>query len=275
MLTSGAGYRAQQGERHIDSLIQNIVNQSGTFPIAIMNCRSLSPWSFNSQPSSRAASSASVGQSSGRMEPLFFPFSTMNVSPSRSTTTTTATYSSRSSLPPGRCSASIPSSFVVKKEQRQTSPLPSTNDKKKQLQVRFDPTVRGKTFECSPHDLEQTWHPTEAFCHFEEQMRSDVRVARQLLKKKTSGSPLDIHDEMTLEATPTRGIEQFLSKTTFIDRTTKQRAVLQTVLEAQQRRLPADHISILSSKRSHEARERALSYGTVDAAVAASCHMWS
>ena len=174
----------EKEERHIDSLIQNIVNQSGTFPIAIMNCRSLSPWSFNSQPSSRAASSASVGQSSGRMEPLFFPFSTMNVSPSRSTTTTTATYSSRSSLPPGRCSASIPSSFVVKKEQRQTSPLPSTNDKKKQLQVRFDPTVRGKTFECSPHDLEQTWHPTEAFCHFEEQMRSDVRVARQLLKLK-------------------------------------------------------------------------------------------
>ena len=74
---------------------------------------------------------------------------------------------------------------------------------------------------------------------------------------------------MTLEATPTRGIEQFLSKSTFIDRTTKQRAVLQTVLEAQQRRLPADHISILSSKLSHEARERALSYGTVDAAVLA------
>ena len=204
-----------------------------------MNCRSLS------------ASSASVGQSSGRMKPLFSPFSTMNVS------------------------ASIPSSFVVKKEQRQPSPLPSTNNKNKQRQVRFDPTVRGKTFECSPHDLEQTWHPEGAFCHFEEQMRSDVKVARQLLKKKASGSPLDIHDEMTLKATPTRGIEQFLSKSTLIDRMTKHRAVLQTVLEAQQRRLPADHISILSSNLSREARERALSYGTVDAAEAASYHMWS
>lgn len=80
---------------------------------------------------------------------------------------------------------------------------------------------------------------------------------------------------MTLEATPTRGIEQFLSKSTFIDRTTKQRAVLQTVLEAQRRKFPADHISILSSNLSLEARERALSYGTADAAVAASCHMWS
>ena len=163
----------------------------------------------------------------------------------------------------------------MKKEQRQPSPLPSTNNKNKQRQVRFEPTVRGKTFECSPHDLEQTWHPEGAFCHFEEQMRSDVKVARQLLKKKASGSPLDIHDEMTLKATPTRGIEQFLSKSTLIDRVTKQRAVLQTVLEAQQRRLPADHISILSSNLSREARERALSYGTVDAAEAASYHMWS
>ena len=253
-----------------------MVNQSETFPIAIMNYRSLSPSSFNSQPSSAASSaSARVGLSSGRMEPLFSPFSTLTVAPSRLTTTTTATCSSRSSLPRDQCSAPLPSSFVAEKEQRQPSPLPSTNNKKKQLQVRFDPTVRGKTFECSPHELEQTWHPKEAFCHFEEQMRSDVKVARQLLKKKASGSPLDIHDEMTLEATPTRGIEQFLSKSSFIDRTTQQRAVVQTVVEAQQRRLPADHIAVLSSNLSHEARERALTYGTVDAAVAASCHMWS
>jgi len=144
-----------------------------------------------------------------------------------------------------------------------------TNKKTNTRQVRFDPQVRGVVFEFTQQELEETWHSGEQSACFEEQMRADVKLARQLIKKQERGEPLDIFDAAALEATPTRGIEQFLSKRVFVDRTAKKRSVVAGVIAAQHRQLAAEDIAIVSSNLSLEARHRALSYGIFDATEAA------
>ena len=152
------------------------------------------------------------------------------------------------------------------------TPTKTTNERIIPREVRFNPAVRGIVFEYTQQELQDKWHPDAQFGHFEDQMKADVKLVRLLLKKQERES-LDALEEAALEATPSRGIEQFLSKSTFVDRTAKQQAVVHGVLDAQQRRLSADHISILSSNLSHEARERALRNGLFDATEAATCYL--
>jgi hypothetical protein len=145
----------------------------------------------------------------------------------------------------------------------------TTKKKTNPQQVRFDAEVRGVVFEFTQQDLEETWHSGEQSAYFEEQMRADAKLARLLLKKRERGESLDTLEAVALEATPTRGIEQLLSKRAFVDRTTKQRSVVVGVIAAQHRQLAAEDIAIVSSNLSLEARHRALSNGIFDATEAA------
>ena len=246
---------------------------------------------MNSRPRSpplNAAASTSTSTctlpnclSSSRVEPPCTPFSTMQLSQPSSL----AAYSSSTSLLGKSQSllslkAKSASGFGIEKPtittQKDSPPCPTptktTNERIIPREVRFNPAVRGIVFEYTQQELQDKWHPDAQFGHFEDQMRADVKLVRLLLKKQERES-LDALEEAALEATPSRGIEQFLSKSTFVDRTAKQQAVVHGVLDAQQRRLSADHISILSSNLSHEARERALRNGLFDATEAATCYL--
>lgn len=227
-------------------------------------------------PPLHAASTLPNCLSSSRVEPPCTPFSTMQVSrPSSSTaysSSTTGLLGKSQSLLSHQAKSTSgfgieDSAAYVQKD------LPrSTNERIIPREVRFNPAVRGIVFKYTQQELQDKWHPERQFGHFEEQMRADVKLVRLLLKKQERES-LDALEEAALEATPSRGIEQFLSKSVFVDRTAKQQAVVHSVLAAQQRRLSADHISILSSNLSHEARERALRNGLFDATEAATCHL--
>ena len=233
---------------------------------------------MSSRPRSPMAQ-AMASISSSRIEPPSTPFSALQVSQTSSSTTWPTSTSlllangqaltrQLESTPAHGVEESFTSS---KKDHLSLCPAITTNNKRSRG-VRFDPTVRGKLFEFTREELQDQWHPKTQFGHFEEQMRADVKLVRSLLKKQER-EPLDTLEAAALEATPTRGIEQFLSKRDFIDRTAKQRAVVHGVLAAQHRRLSADHISILSSNLSHEARQRALTNGLFDATEAANCHL--
>ena len=233
-------------------------------------------------PPLNAASTLPNCLSSSRIEPPYAPFSTMQLSqPSSlaaySSSRTGLLGKSRSLLSHKARSASgfgieKPASTTQKDSPPCPTPTKTTNERIVPREVRFNPAVRGIVFEYTQQELQDKWHPVAQFGHFEEQMRADVKLVRLLLKKQERES-LDALEEAALEATPSRGIEQFLSKSTFVDRTAKQQAVVHGVLAAQRRRLSADHISILSSNLSHEARERALRNGLFDATEAATCHV--
>ena len=236
-----------------------------------MNRRTLSP----SLPAVASASTSTSNLSSSRIEPLSTPLSTLQLSPP-----SPSTYSSSASLP-------RKSQHLLSQQAKPTSapgveeptcipcPTPTKTNNNERIirrEVRFNPTVRGKFFECFQEELQDKWYPETHFGRFEEQVRADAKLVRLLLKKQER-EPLDTNEAAALEATPRRGIEQFLSKSVFVDRAAKQQAVLRNVLAAQHRRLSADHIAILSSKLSHEARERALKDGLFDATEAANCHL--
>ena len=230
---------------------------------------------MNNRPRSpplHAASTLPNCLSSSRIEPPCTPFSTLQVSlPSSSTAYSSSTGLLRKSQP--LLSHQATSTASVQKDLTPScDPTKTSNERIIPREVRFNPAVRGKVFEYTQQELQDKWHPETQFGHFEEQMRADVKLVRLLLKKQER-EPLDALEEAALEATPTRGIEQFLSKRTFVDRTAKQQAVVHSVLAAQHRRLSADHISVLSSNLSHEARERALRNGLFDATEAANCHL--
>ena len=224
--------------------------------------------------------------SSSRIKPPCTPFSTMQLSQPAQPSSSTAYSSSTSLLGKSQSllshKAKSTSGFGIEKPttcsttQKDSPPCPTptktTNERIIPREVRFNPAVRGIVFEYTQQELQDKWHPDAQFGHFEDQMRADVKLVRLLLKKQERES-LDALEEAALEATPSRGIEQFLSKSTFVDRTAKQQAVVHGVLAAQRRRLSADHISILSSNLSHEARERALRNGLFDATEAATCHL--
>ena len=232
---------------------------------------------MNSRPRSPMAQ-AMASISSSRIEPPSTPFSALQVSTSSSTTWPASTslllangqaLARQLESTPAR---GVEESFTSsKKDHLSLCPAITTNHKRSRG-VRFDPAVRGKLFEYTREELQDQWYPQTHFGHFEEQMRADVKLVRSLLKKQER-EPLDTLEAAALEATPTRGIEQFLSKRDFIDRTAKQRAVVHGALAAQHRRLSADHTSILSSNLSHEARQRALTNGLFDATEAANCHL--
>ena len=236
-------------------------------------------------PSLHAASSTSISTHSNsllsRIEPPSIPFSTSKLSPPSSSTA----YSSSTSLllensqsllshqaqsTPGL--GTDESKCTTQKDLPPCHPTKTINKRIIRRKVRFNPAVRGKFFEHTQQELQDKWYPETQFGHFEEQMRADVKLVRLLLKKQER-EPLDNLEAAALEATPTRGIEQFLSKSVFVDRTAKQQAVVHGVLAAQHRRSSADHVAVLSSNLSHEARERALQNGLFDATEAAKCHL--
>ena len=153
--------------------------------------------------------------------------------------------------------------------------------------VQFNPEVRGRTFEEDMSDRHRMIYSDEDMQALQEQTRADVRHLRRLRKKEQRakaandmggdndhGSPLTIDEQMALDGIALRGIEQFVSKRTWSDRTKQQRAVIHAVLDEQEylRKMGKDtggsamqRIANASAILSQEARQRASALGRQDA----------
>lgn len=154
--------------------------------------------------------------------------------------------------------------------------------------VRFHPDVRGRTFEVDTSERQHMWYSPEDMRALQGQTRADVKLLRQMRKKQrrskvgrdgdgdsdNATSPLTPDEQMVLDDTPIRGIEQFVSKRTWADRMEKQRAAIHAVLDEQaylkEIGRSADDIAIqriasVSSNFSLEARRRASALGRQDA----------
>ena len=106
---------------------------------------------------------------------------------------------------------------------------------------------------------------------------ADTIIVRRLLKIRDK-RPLDFHEQLVLDATPTRGIEQFMSsRMTTLARMQQQSDVIIAVLAEQQRQrankdVEPDIIALASLNRSFAARERAAELGMIDAIEAEVVH---
>ena len=135
--------------------------------------------------------------------------------------------------------------------------------------VTFHPKITGKYFTATSKDLQEAWYSPEDFRIFEENAKADVKLLRRILKNPVEN--LYPNEMLALEQTPSRGIEQYLSKRKCYDRTNKQRALIQTVLAKQQYHraqgsplLSPGSLALVSSAHSLEARRRALECGIRD-----------
>ena len=121
----------------------------------------------------------------------------------------------------------------------------------------------------------------------QEQTRADVKLVRRLRKKERRAKaesngdddhdpapPLTPDEQMALDGIALRGIEQFVSKRTWSDRTEQQRGVIFAVLDEQEYLremgrntddIAAQRIASVSSNLSLEARRRASALGRQDA----------
>ena len=168
------------------------------------------------------------------------------------------------------------------------SPNPTSGDKRR---VRFDPVVRGRLVDTTPHDLLNSWHTPDEFRRLQDASQAEAKVHRYLLKKR-SKEPLSHEETVALDAMSIRGIEQFVSRRSFVEREQKQRAVIRGVLAEQQRQrcmassrpspstedaqkaaALSDDLALLSTTFSHDAQRSALKQGQIDAIEAAHCHM--
>ena len=154
--------------------------------------------------------------------------------------------------------------------------------------VRFHPDVRGQTFEVDTSERQHMWYSPEDMRALQGQTRADVKFLRQIRKKQrrakvgrdddgdsdNATSPLTLDEQMVLDDTPIRGIEQFVSKRNWADRREKQRAAIYAVLDEQAYLkgigrsaddIAIQRIAIVSSNFSLEARRRASALGRQDA----------
>ena len=156
--------------------------------------------------------------------------------------------------------------------------------------VRFDPDVSGRVFDTTLHDLLNSWHTPEEFRHFQDTTKIEAKILRYLLKKQAK-EPLSHEEAAALDATSIRGIEQFVSRRSFVEREQKQRTVIEGILAEQQRHRHmtptrpspsttdvqiaalSDDLALLSATFSYDAQRRALEQGQIDAIEAAHCHM--
>ena len=156
--------------------------------------------------------------------------------------------------------------------------------------VRFDPDVRGRVFDTTLHDLLNSWHTPDEFRRLQDVTKAEAKILRYLLKKR-SREPLSHEESAALDATSIRGIEQFVSRRSFVERGQKQRTVIEGVLAEQQRHRHmtstrpspsttdvetaalSDDLALLSATFSYDAQRRALEQGQIDAIEAAHCHM--
>ena len=153
--------------------------------------------------------------------------------------------------------------------------------------VQFNPEVRGRTFEEDMSDRHRMIYSAEDMEALQEQTRADVKHLRRLRKKEQRAkaandmdgdndhaSPLTLDEQMALDGIALRGIEQFVSKRTWADRTKQQRAVIHAVLDEQEylRKMgkgtggsAMQRIANVSAILSLEARRRASALGRQDA----------
>ena len=144
--------------------------------------------------------------------------------------------------------------------------------------VSFNPKIFGKYFTATSKDLQDAWYSPEDFRTFEENAKADVNLLRRIGKNPVDS--LFPNEILALEETPSRGIEQYLSKRKCYDRTNKQRALIQTVLAKQQchraqgsQPFSPGVLAMVSSAHSLEARRRALECGIRDEEAAAKVYM--
>lgn len=167
------------------------------------------------------------------------------------------------------------------------SPNPASGEKRR---VHFDPNVKGQVFDTTLHDLLNSWHTPDEFRQFQDAIKVEAKILRYLLKKR-SREPLSHEEAAALDATSIRGIEQFVSRRSFVERGQKQRTAIEGVLAEQQRQrhmastMPSpstadvqiaalsDDLALLSATFSYDAQRRALEQGQIDAIEAAHCHM--
>ena len=167
------------------------------------------------------------------------------------------------------------------------SPNPASGEKRR---VRFDPDVRGRVFDTTLHDQLNSWHTPDEFRRLQDVTKAEAKILRYLLKKR-SREPLSHEESAALDATSIRGIEQFVSRRSFVERGQKQRTVIEGVLAEQQRHRHmtstrpspsttdvqaaalSNDLALLSATFSYDAQRRALEQGQIDAIEAAHCHM--
>ena len=169
--------------------------------------------------------------------------------------------------------------------------MPSADSKgsRRGPRVNFHPDVRGRTFEVDMSDRRRMFYSSEEMRALQEQTRADVKLLRQLQKKErrakatnnddggddnNATSPLTPDERMTLDAIPIRGIDHFVSKRGWAERTEKQREAIYAVLDEQEYLkeigrngddLAIQRIASVSSNYSLEARTRASALGRQDA----------
>ena len=153
--------------------------------------------------------------------------------------------------------------------------------------VRFHPDVKGRTFEVDKSDRHRMFYSPEDMRALQEQTREDVKLLRRLKKKerraKAASNGNDDHDnappltpdeQLALHGIALRGIEQFVSKRTWSDRSDQQRGVIYAVLDEQEYLrevgrntddIAMQRIASVSSNLSLEARRRASALGRQDA----------
>ena len=158
------------------------------------------------------------------------------------------------------------------------SPCPATGAKNKiPKEVNFNHNVGIKSFEATKDDLQRAWHSKADFESFEDQVMADAIIVRRLLKNKDK-RPLTFHEQLVLDATPIRGIEQFMTSSKRIHaRLQQQSDVIMAVLTEQQRQRNSnvtepDIIALASLNRSFLARERAAELGMIDRIEAEAVH---
>ena len=133
------------------------------------------------------------------------------------------------------------------------------------------------TFETTKDDLQRACYSNEDFEHFEDEAMADTIIVRRLLKNKDK-RPLTFHEQLVLDATPIRGIEQFMSSSKRIHaRLQQQSDVIMGVLTEQQRQRNIKHddpdiIALASLNRSFVAREKAAELGMIDRMEAEAVH---
>mmetsp|Transcript_792 Transcript_792/g.1355 ORF Transcript_792/g.1355 Transcript_792/m.1355 type:complete len:209 (-) Transcript_792:96-722(-) len=159
-----------------------------------------------------------------------------------------------------------------------SNPATCTREKtEKSKEVRFNLVVCIKNFKTSLCDLQSSWYSREDLHSFEKKIVDDARILRRLLKKKNK-RPLNLQEALTLDATPIRGIEQYLSSRIVLEaRSRQQHGVILGVLAEQQRQrhlkvaLAAD-LALVSVTHSFVARARGVELGMSDASEAKATH---
>ena len=186
---------------------------------------------------------------------------------------------------PGRCVSHPPLGMMVLATPSKAAPTlprpprPPTGGKNKiPKEVNFNPNVGIKSFEATKDDLQRAWYSKADFKNFADHAMADAIIVRRLLKKKDKRRPLTFHEQLVLDATPIRGIEQFISSSKNVHaRLQQQSNVIMAVLTEQQRQrisnvIEADIIALASLDHSFVARGRAAELGKIDTIEAEAVH---